>query len=83
MWYVPSQRVFMDGRIDVYPVELLLRGRRADLTGEYRELFAAHGIRCVVVRRESPLAMTIARDPSMTRVFADARWLVFVRSHAR
>ena len=79
MWFVPEHRVFMDGRIDVYPVEFLLRGRRADLAGEYEGLFETHAIRCAVVRAASPMARALELDESMVRHFADARWAVFTR----
>jgi len=77
IWFVPDHRVFIDGRVDVYPVSFSLRARRADLEGEYRELFADYAIRCAVVRPESPLFEALRRDGVLSLTFTDAEWAVF------
>ena len=78
LWFAPEQRVFIDGRVEVYSVPLLERSRRADLFGEYQELFADYRIRCAVVPADSPMSMALRGDASAERQYADAQWSVFV-----
>ena len=63
LWFAPEQRVFIDGRVEVYPVPLLERSRRADLFGEYQQLFADYRIRCAVVPTDSPMSTALRGDP--------------------
>jgi hypothetical protein len=56
-----------------------LRARHADLEGEYRDLFAEHGIQCAVVRRDSRLFASLRQDGVMPLTFSDDDWAVFVR----
>jgi hypothetical protein len=70
--------VFIDGRVEVYPVPLLERSRRADLFGEYQQLFADYGIRCAVVPTNSPMVTALRGDQSAEGVYADSQWAVFV-----
>jgi hypothetical protein len=79
IWFVPERRVFIDGRVDVYPLALSLRARQADLEGEYRDLFADYGIACAVVRRSSPLVAALERDGAMRPTFTDDSWAVLTR----
>jgi hypothetical protein len=78
LWFAPQQRVFIDGRIEVYPVSLLERSRRADLYGEYEQLFDDYRIRCAVVPTDSPMATALRMDRSAAPAYADAQWAVFV-----
>jgi hypothetical protein len=77
IWFIPQQRVFVDGRTDAYPIEFLLRVSRAELQGDYRALFADYHIKCAVVRGGSPMARALTLDSSMALQFADAKWSVF------
>lgn len=79
IWFVPKHRVFVDGRIDVYPLAFLSRARSADLGGDYRALFDDYGIRCAVVRQDSPIAKALRRDDVMRLAFSDGHWAVFER----
>jgi hypothetical protein len=79
IWFVPKKRVFIDGRVDVYPRSLLLRAQRADVYGEYRELFSEYGIRCAVTRSQSPLFTALRNDPTMQLAFHQDGWGVFTR----
>jgi hypothetical protein len=78
IWFVPEHRVFVDGRLEAYPPEFLLRVRDADLSGHYHELFEEYEIRCAVTRTGSVLARSLDQDPAMTRQFSDERWSVFL-----
>jgi hypothetical protein len=79
IWFVPSRPVFMDGRVELYPVDLLLRGRAADLNADYRALFDDYNIDCAIVRPQSPLFMALAEDRSLNLFFKDEQWAVFRR----
>ena len=79
MWFVPQQRVFIDGRIEAYPEELFRRSRRADLDGDYKSLFSQYGIHCAVVGAKSPLAAALESDPMMLMRYSDADLDVFVQ----
>ena len=80
IWFVPEQPVFVDGRVEVYPLPLLARSRRADLTGEYQELFDDYSLRCAVVPTGSPMDNALRRDASMQKWFTDPEWSLFVAS---
>jgi hypothetical protein len=62
IWSVPGRAVFVDSRMEAYPLPLLQRSRAADLTGEYAELFTDYAIRCAVVRVDSPIATGLRQD---------------------
>jgi hypothetical protein len=79
MWFVPEQRVFVDGRVEAYPPALLHRVWQADVQAEYRDLFADYGVKCAVVRTESTLERALRQDPTMNRRFTDNQWTVFVQ----
>lgn len=77
MWFVPQQPVFVDGRVEAYPLELLERSRRADLFADYRQLFHDYAVRCAVVPTGSPMGRALSRDETMRQIFIDDRWTVF------
>jgi hypothetical protein len=77
MWFTRAHRVFVDGRVEAYPLDFLLRAKRAD-EGDYQRLFADFGIRCAVVRTR-PLFDALRRDPSMRLAFFQDGWAVFQR----
>lgn len=79
MWSLPERRVFVDSRMEAYPLELLRRSRAADLTGDYEALFQEYGINCAVVSVDSPLYERLVLDESMTLVHSDASRAVFAR----
>jgi hypothetical protein len=80
MWALPSHYVFVDSRMNAYPITLLKRSRDADLFGEYADLFREYGIRCAVVVTDSPLARRLELDHAMTRTYSDRQRTVFARS---
>jgi hypothetical protein len=77
IWFVPRQKVFVDGRVDVYPLDFLIRARTVDLHGDYRSLFEDYGIRCAVLHPDSPLGAALSRDNRMRLAFRDNQWAVF------
>ena len=80
MWALPSRSIFVDSRMNAYPLDLLKQSREADLHGEYLHVFREYGIRCAVVATDSPLAHRLENDRAMLRTYADDERIVFVRS---
>ena len=79
MWALPSRPVFVDSRMNAYPLDLLKQSREADLHGEYANVFREYGIRCAVVATDSPLAHRLEHDHVMARTYADDQRIVFER----
>jgi hypothetical protein len=80
MWRLPGRKVFVDSRMEAYPLEILRESRAADLRGEYEETFQRHAINCALVETRSSLFARLLADPSMTLTFSDPRRAVFVRA---
>lgn len=83
MWALPERPVFVDSRMEAYPLELLRRARKAEFTGEYRDLFRDHDISCAMVRADSKLHHELGNDASMQLLYRDSRRAVFGRTDAR
>ncbi len=56
IWFTPGQRVFLDGRQDPFPVQLILDHRATESAGRYRDVFERFGIRCAALPGSSPTA---------------------------
>ena len=80
IWALADRRVFVDGRMEAYPIELLRASRQADVYGHYEPAFSRYHIRCALVTTGSPLHQRLAADRTMTRTYSDAGRSVFVRS---
>jgi hypothetical protein len=76
MWFVPGRQVFVDGRVEAYPLDFLLQARHVDLAGDYHALFARYGIKCAVVRTR-PMYDAIRRDPALQLAVRQDGWAVF------
>lgn len=76
----PEQRVFIDGRADVYG-EAFLEQYQHILRAEndWRAIFARYDIALVVVGKESPLAGALATDPAWQEVYAGEVERLFTR----
>jgi hypothetical protein len=79
IWSLPGHRVFVDGRMEAYPPEVLRASRQADLFGDYEAIFRDYGINCAIVTTGTPLYSKLQSDASMIRTFADDGRAVFVR----
>jgi hypothetical protein len=77
MWFVRGRGVFVDGRVEAYPLAFLRRIRSADLSGRYQPLFQEYGVSCAVTRTGSVLTRALRDDRRMTELFSDERWTVF------
>ena len=62
------------------PIQLLLRSREADLSGNYRQLFQDFDIGCAAVAAASPIARQLAADGIFRQQYADDQWVVFART---
>jgi hypothetical protein len=80
MWALPGRRVFIDSRMEAYPLTLLRKSRAADLTGDYVDLFREFHIRCAVTATGSVLTQRLSTDSAMSIMHADARHTVFSAS---
>ena len=80
MWTLPARRVFVDSRMEAYPVEVLRASRQADLYGDYEAIFRAYGINCAIVTTGDQLYSRLERDSSLTKTFTDVGRSVFVRN---
>jgi hypothetical protein len=79
MWTLPARKVFVDSRMEAYPLDVLRESRAADLYGEYHATFRKHGINCALVEAGSSLYRRLTADPSMALTFSDRERAVFVR----
>jgi hypothetical protein len=80
MWALANRRVFVDGRMEAYPLQVLRASRQADVYGDYETTFKQYGIKCAVVTARTLLYDKLSRDSSMTLISSDAGRAVFVRS---
>jgi hypothetical protein len=77
IWFVPSQRVFVDSRQDPFPDSLVRAGAQVEATGDYRAVFERFRFNCAAIPPESPTARALVRD-GWRRVFQDDQWSVLV-----
>ena len=82
IWTLASRRVFVDGRMEAYPPQVLRASRQADVFGDYEAVFRDYGINCAIVTTGTSLYSKLAADQSMTRTFADGERAVFVRGRS-
>jgi hypothetical protein len=75
IWFVPEQRVFIDGRTDAYPIGFLRRVGPLERAGDYEALFEDYGVRCAFVGRNSAVGVALMQARMPPR-FADDRWMV-------
>jgi hypothetical protein len=59
IWFTPGQRVFLDGRQDPYPVQLIRDHRATENEGAYQDMFRRYGIRCAALPSSSPTAVNL------------------------
>ncbi len=76
IWFVPNQRVFLDGRQDPYPPELILEQLRLESSGEYKATFERYNIGCALIPSGSLVARQLTNAGWRT-MYHDARWAVF------
>jgi hypothetical protein len=77
VWFAPGQRVFLDGRQDPYPPDLILEQVRLEASGEYEATFLRYNIRCAFIPADSLVARQLTSAGWHT-TYRDATWAVFV-----
>ncbi len=76
IWFAPGRKVFLDGRQDPYPTDLVLdhilieTGRRG-----HEETFARFGIRCAYLPTASPVARRLT-ETGWKALYRDSTWAV-------
>jgi hypothetical protein len=76
LWFAPLRKVFLDGRQDPYPPDLVLEHIRVE-TGkaDYRPVFSRHDIRCAYLPTVSPTAAGLSAS-GWTTLYRDPHWVV-------
>jgi hypothetical protein len=78
IWFVPSQRVFLDSRQDPFPVALVQAASVVESGGDYHALFAEWHINCAALPPASPTARRLAAD-GWTERYLGTQWVVLAR----
>jgi hypothetical protein len=66
----PQQRVFIDGRPDMYGPDLFSQYVTvAELRPHWREILDSHDVRLALIDRDGPLAAELARDPEWRELY--------------
>jgi hypothetical protein len=78
IWFVPSQKVFVDSRQDQFPEGLVASATAVESGGDYRPLFNRYGIGCAALPPSSPTIVKLQAD-GWHRRFADSEWVVLTR----
>jgi hypothetical protein len=76
IWFAPERKVFLDGRQDPYPPDLVLEHIRMETgAGDYEAVFARHGIHCAYLPASSPVAKRLGPAGWKT-LYGDHSWVV-------
>jgi len=84
MYYLPNEKVFVDGRTDLYGDEFLSNDYLKTATGApgWRDTLDRYGINLVAVEASSGLARNLREEPGWTLNYEDKMAVVFVRRAA-
>jgi hypothetical protein len=75
IWFAPEHPVFLDGRQDPYPVDLVKEQVRVESSGDFEQLFQRYDIHCAYVPADSLVRERLSQAGWKT-LFRDARWAV-------
>jgi hypothetical protein len=75
IWFAPDHKVFLDGRQDPYPVDLVKEQVRVESSGDFEQLFERYDIHCAYVPAQSLVRVRLSQAGWKT-LFRDARWAV-------
>ena len=75
IWFTPGQRVFLDGRQDPFPVQLIRDHRATETAGDFRGIFHRYGIRCAAIPSSSATAASLLHAGWHQRA-RDGGWIV-------
>jgi len=81
IWALPSNPVYIDGRIDMYGDDFVKEYLNIIWGGaDWREPFDRYGVRIVIVKPDSALRRELLETKEWSQVFQDEMAVVFVRS---
>ena len=81
IWALPSNPVYIDGRIDMYGDEFVKQYLNIIWNGaDWREPFDRYGVRVVIIEPKSALSRELLASGQWSKVFEDDISVVFVRS---
>jgi hypothetical protein len=75
IWFAPEHKVFLDGRQDPYPVDLVKEQVRIETTGDFERVFRRYDIHCAYVPAGSVVTARLSQA-GWTPLFRDAQWAV-------
>jgi len=76
LWFAPDRKVFLDGRQDPYPPDLILEQLQMETSGsDYRDVFSRHRIHCAYLPTVSPTVAQLSNSGWKT-LYRDAQWVV-------
>jgi hypothetical protein len=75
IWFAPDHKVFLDGRQDPYPVDLVKEQVRVEHTGDFESVFQRYDIHCAYLPADSLVSMRLLQA-GWTPLFRDAHWAV-------
>ena len=80
IWAMPSNPVYIDGRIDMYGDDFVKEYLNIIWGGaDWREPFNRYGVRIVIVAPNSVLSRELHETSEWSQVFSDDTAVVFVR----
>jgi hypothetical protein len=81
IWALPEQKVFIDGRADIFAWTGVLGeyGRWYTLEEDPARLLDKYGIRYCLLRANAPMARVLLYLPGWKRVYGDEVAVVFVK----
>jgi len=82
IWFAPDHKVFLDGRQDPYPVDLVKEQVRVETTGDHESVFDRYDIHCAYMPADSVVSGRLVRA-GWTILFRDESWVVLADSGAR
>jgi hypothetical protein len=81
IWALPSSRVYIDGRIDMYGDDFVKEYLNIIWGGaDWREPFDRYSVRIVIIKPDSALSRELRETKEWSQVFEDDMAVVFVRS---
>jgi hypothetical protein len=82
IWFAPDHKVFLDGRQDPYPVDLVREQVRVETTGDFERVFERYDIHCAYVPANSVVSARLLRA-GWALLFRDASWMVLADTGAQ
>ena len=76
IWFAPEHTVFLDGRQDPYPVDLVKEQVRVETSGDFENLFQRYDIRCAYIPDDSLVTKRLLDSGGWTPLFRDTHWAV-------